>query len=169
MLTAFTAALLLAAPVTDRDNRFSAMQVDEARRIVLAALDTSLDQVRGLYNWASSSVTLDRYIAQQKALDISRSIRSTEAEWSRMIAAMPAAQAGKVNPEVTTMRDLFAKMQVNATKLSTTAGSAAPDRVDVRLITSDLYRALMLAHDHQMVIGKNLGWNSGQPTTDRAR
>ena len=67
------------------------------------------------------------------------------------------------------MRDLLAKAQLGATKLSTEASAASPNTVEVRYLTSEIYGALALAHEHQVAIGKKLGISSGQLTNERAR
>jgi hypothetical protein len=169
MLTAIAAALILAAPVADAPDRFDHTRTNEAQRAMLASFTTARELVSGTYNWASSSVTLDRYIAQQKALDISKQVRATEAEWTRMAGGLSSAQANQVKQEVTTIRDLLGQAQLSATKLSTEAGAASPNRMEVRHLTAGLYGALALAHEHQIALGKKLGLSSEQATTDRAR
>ena len=84
---------------------------------MLASFTTARELVSGAYNWASSSVTLDRYIVQQKALDISRNVRATEGEWTHMVGGLSSTQANQVKQEVTSMRDLFVKAQLSATTL----------------------------------------------------
>ncbi len=169
MLTAITAALILAAPVADAADRFGHTRANDAQRAMLASFTTARELVSGTYNWASSSVTLDRYIAQQKALDISKHVRATGADWTRMAGGLSSAQANQAKQEVSSIRDLFLQAQLSATKLSNEAGAVAPNRTEVRHLTSELYGALALAHEHQIAIGKRLGLNSEQATTDRAR
>lgn len=169
MLTAVTAVLLLVAPAADATDRFDRTPTPEAQRAMLASFSTTRELVSGLYNWASSRVTLDRYTTQQQALDISKNVRATEGEWARMAEGLPAAKADQVKGEVTAMRDLFAKAQGGATKLSTEAGATTPSTVEVRYLTSEIYGALALAHEHQIAIGKKLGINTEVRTEDRAR
>jgi hypothetical protein len=169
MLTAIAAALILAAPVTETADRFGHSRTNEAQRAMLASFTTTRELVSGTYNWASSSVTLDRYIAQQKALDISKHVRATEAAWTKMVGGLSSTQAGQVKQEATAIRDLFGQAQLTATKLSTEAGAASPNRTEVRHLTSELYGALALAHEHQIAVGKRLGLSSEQASTHRAR
>lgn len=169
MLTAITAALILATPVADATDRFGHTRTNEAQRAMLASFTTTRELVSGTYNWASSSVTLDRYIAQQKALDISKSVRATDAAWTKMVGGLSSTQADQVKQEATSIRDLFGQAQLTATKLSNEAGAASPNRTEVRHLTAQLYGALALAHEHQIAVGKRLGLSSEQASTDRAR
>ncbi len=168
-LTAITAALILATPVADATDRFGHTRANDAQRAMPASFTTVRDLVSGTYNWASSSVTLDRYIAQQKALDISKHVRAADGEWTRMVSGLSSTQANQVKQEASSIRDLFLQAQLTATKLNNEAGAVAPNRVEVRHLTSELYGALALAHENQIAIGKKLGLSSGQATNDRAR
>lgn len=169
MLATLTLAVLLAAPVADAPVRFDHTRTNEAQRAMLASFTTARELVSGTYNWASSSVTLDRYIAQQKALDISRHVRATEARWTQMVDGLSSAQADQVTHEVATIRDLFGQAQLSATKLSNEAGAASPTPTELRYLTSTLYGALALAHEHQIGIGKRLGLGSAEPTPNPVR
>lgn len=167
MLALATAALVLAAPLDE--GRFDRTSLKENQRAALAAHEASLEAVRGYYHWATHSVTLDRYIAQQKAVDIGQRLQASEEAVSRMAGALDAkAQAGVLG-ETTTLRDGLAKANTQLSRLRAESGAGTPSTTEVRFLTAELYRSLATVQETQVAIGAKLGITPEEHTRDRAR
>ncbi len=170
MLTVLTAATLLATPPAEAPApRFADTHAAEAHRQVLQGLTRGRTHVIGLYNWASGRVTLDRDLTHPQAREIAEAVRATAADWSRMADQLPAAQAAKVQTEVTSLRDLFTKADGIATRLAEEAATPTPRRTEVRHLSSGLYGTLAMAEELQHTLGRKLGIAAEAPVTGRAR
>ncbi|MBK6421989.1 MAG: hypothetical protein IPF77_07175 [Gemmatimonadetes bacterium] len=170
MLTLLTAATLLATtPAEAPAPRFADTHATEAHREVLQGLSRGRGQVLGLYNWASSRVTLDHDLTEPQARQVGEAVRATAAAWTRMADKLPAAQAGLVQTEVTFLRDLFTKADGLAARLAEEAATPAPRRTEVRHLSSGLYGSLAMAEDLQHTLARKLGIASEAPSPGRAR
>ena len=170
MLTLLTAATLLAAAPTEAPApRFADTHAAEAHRQVLQGITRGRTQVIGLYNWASGRVTLDRDLTQPQAREIAETVRATAADWTRMADQLPAAQAGLVQAEVASLRDLFTKAGGLAARLTEEAATPAPRRTEVRHLSSGLYGSLAMAEDLQRSLARKLGIPTPAPLSERAR
>jgi septation ring formation regulator EzrA len=164
---ATTAALLATVPLDSQ--RFDKAKVQEAQREVLATYESGLEAVNGYYHWATHSVRLDRYLAQQKAVDIGNQVQASEAAFSRVTGLLEARTLDGIQGEVTAVRDALTKVNHSLSKLRGESGAAAPNRSEVRFLTAELFRSLTTAQEAQMSIGKKLGITRDDRTGDRAR
>ncbi len=162
-----TAALLLAgAPEIDR---FATTSLEESQRRVLRAWNTGLESVNGYYHWATHSVSLDRYIAQQKAVQIGKDLEAAKGAFTEMAGTLTPSARTTVTGEVTTINDALAKADAQLSKLRMESGAASPSRTEVRFLTSELYRSLSTMHEAQLAIGQKLGVTPEERTKERAR
>jgi len=168
MLALATAAALVTAVSLD-NHRFDKAKVQEAQRAVLAAYDAGLDAVNGYYHWATHSVTIDRFIAQQQVVDIGRQLQASEEAFSSMAGLLEPRALGGITGDVTTVRDALTKANGTLSKLRAESGAATPNRTEVRFLTAEMYRSLMTAQDAQMAIGRKLEIMPQERTGDRAR
>lgn len=167
MLAFATAALLLAgAPETDR---FASTSLEESQRRVLQAWNTGLESVNGYYHWATHSVVLDRYIAQQKAVQVGKDLEAARAAFTEMAGMLTPSARATVTGEVTTVNDALAKADAQLSKLRMESGAASPSRTEARFLTAELYRSLSTIHQAQLAIGQKLGLAPEERTRERAR
>lgn len=171
MYTLLTTALLATAPIAadPAAERFDSARDKEAQRTMLTTFATTRETVSRMYNWASSSVTLDRPLTQQHAHEVSRQLATAETAWNEMVKGLSAEETRKVNAEATAIRDAFARGTTAAARLKTEASATSPNRIEVRHLTSEIYTALALAHEQQVVIGTKLGITPDQSPKTRAR
>lgn len=167
MLAFATAALLLAgAPDTDR---FAGTSLEESQRRAVRAWNAGLESVNGYYHWATHSVSLDRTIAQQKAVQIGKDLEAARTAFADMAGVLTPAARATVAGEVTTLGDALAKADAQLAKLRLESGAASPSRTEARYLTSELYRSLSTIHETQLAIGQRLGITPEERTRDRAR
>jgi hypothetical protein len=170
MLTLPTAALLLAAaPLTDAPARFDHAKLIEGQKALIASYAQTREVVSGVYHWATHNVMLDRYLAQQMALDAARSVEATERAFANLTGQLSPAEAEKVARETTAARDLLAKASRLAGELRSEAGRDLPRRTEVRAITGELYEAMALGANFQNAIGTRLGIEHETAGTQRVR
>jgi len=171
MYALLTTALLATTPIAADPpaERFDPTRDREAQRTLLATFATTREAVSRVYNWASASIALDRSLTQQHAGEVGRQLTAARTAWDEMVGRLSAAEAGKVNAEATAIRDAFGRATSAATRLRTEAAATAPNRVEVRYLTSEMYTALALAHQQQEVIGQKLGITPDERPKARAR
>lgn len=171
MYLLLTTALLATAPIAADPpaERFDQVRDKEAQRTMLAAFTTAREAVSRMYNWASAGVTLDRSATLQHAGEVSQRLVAAQATWDKMVQGLSATEAGAVQAEARAIRDAFASATGAATRLTTEASATSPNRVEVRLLASEIYTALALAHERQAVIGQKLGITPNERPKTRAR
>lgn len=171
MYAFLTTALLATAPIAadPAPERFDPARDKEAQRTMLTTFAATRETVSRMYNWASSSVTLDLPLTQQHTSEVGRQLVTAVTAWNEMVQGLPPGSAGKVSAEATAIRDAFGRATSAATRLRTEAAATAPNRVEVRSLTSEIYTALALAHRQQEVIGQKLGLTPDERPKTRAR
>lgn len=167
MFAIATAALLVAA-APDND-RFAGTNLQESQRRALAAWDTGLESVNGYYHWATHSVSLDRFIAQQKVVQIGKDLEAARSVFTEMGTALTPSIRTRVSGDVTTINDALAKADAQLSKLRMESGAANPNRTEARFLTSELYRSLSTIKEAQLAIGQKLGLDPEERTRDRSR
>lgn len=167
MLAVATAVLLLAAP--PENDRFERTSLQEGQRRALAAYNAGLESLNGYYHWATHSVSLDRYIAQQKALQIGKDLEAARSSFTDMAGMLDPTARARVAGEVTTINDGLAKADGQLSKLRTESGAAAPNRTEARFLLAEMYRSLSTVQEAQLAIGQKLGITSAERTRERAR
>jgi hypothetical protein len=100
---------------------------------------------------------LDRYLAQQMALDAARNVEATERALTAVTGRLTPEESQPVSREMTTARDLLAKANRLDAQLRAEAGREPPSRTEFRATTAELYGALALAADVQKAVGHQLG------------
>jgi len=169
MLSLTTAIILAASPVAPAASDDLRTPTPDSHRAVLSAVATTRDAVSGLFHWATHSVSLDRYLAQQQALDVGRGVQSAAERFTAMTADLSSDQRSRVLAEVTTIRDALAKAESLVGKLQVEAGAASADPVEVRLLASELYGTLAGMQEIQQAVGNKLGLPGEAPAEIRAR
>jgi hypothetical protein len=158
MLTLPAAALLVAAaPLTDALTRFDHAKVIEAHKALTVSYAQTREMVSGVYHWATHNVTLDRYLAQQMALDAGRNVQATEQALVHLLDKLSPGDAERVSRETTTARDLIAKAGRLADRLRSEAGREPPSPTEIRALTGELYGVMALGANTQRAIGAKLG------------
>ncbi len=168
MLTLTAAALAAAAPMMD-NHRFDRAQIQEAHRVVLASYASARQSASGFYQWASHNVTLDPAVVQQKTTELATHLNGLQVNFTRMTGLLGPEQAGLINGPATTIQDAVGKANGAVERLRRESGNSIPDRSEVRLLTSQVYSALALAHETQRAAGKRLGLTQEEPGKGRAR
>jgi hypothetical protein len=169
MLSLTTAILLAASPVAPAASNDLRTPAPDSHRAVLSAVAATRDAVSSLYHWATHSVSLDRYLAQQQALDVGRGVQSATERFTAMTADLSSDQRSRVLAEVTTIRDALAKAESLAGKLRVEAGAASADPVEVRFLAMELYGTLAGVQEIQQAIGNKLDLPGEAPAENRAR
>jgi hypothetical protein len=162
------AALAAAAPVID-NHRFDRAQIEEAQRVMLASYTSARESASEFYQWASHNVTLDRGMVQQKTTELATQLNGLRETFTRMNGLLGPEQAGLINGRMTTIQDAFGKANGAVERLRRESGNSIPDRSEVRLLTSQVYSALALAHEAQRAAGKQLGLIQEEKGKARAR
>jgi hypothetical protein len=159
---------VVAAPVA-ADLRFDRTRAAEAQRELISAYKATRETANGFYHFATHSVSLDRHIAQQKGLDLSRHLRRAEEAFTHLTTLLGPEEAARVSGRLSTILDSFSKANSVMGRVMNEAGKPTPELAEVRLLTSQLYSAMALAEETQEGIGRTLGLTAAETPVTRAR